>query len=334
MQRHKRRRAPHLFCVKCVAFFNAHAPTQALAATQAASERGAAPIPHADRVSLAANLSCLSREAAFEALHAVSKRPAAIEAVYAYWLEKRRKLGKPALRRLQPPPAGTDANPFNVFRPREKTNRPQTRRRRENDVQAFHRMRSLRHNLDTARAILEWLQRRERRKRDILACEMEMQAISLRLRHDPAHPPVAAMRPPPANGVTVPNTVDKEAPDGAVQARAAATAATADAAKGRKRRRDGRDRRSAAVVDTTFVAPPERPEPVLSIAQTPLLPPTLSFPAAARAAGMRGRLRFGRGGRLVFDRCDLFGVVLPGGRTPGHTESQNGACSRLSNDVT
>ena len=44
-------------------------------------------------------------------------------AVYEYWLEKRKRLGKPALRRLQPPPAVTDPNPFNVFRPREKLHR-------------------------------------------------------------------------------------------------------------------------------------------------------------------------------------------------------------------
>ncbi len=44
-------------------------------------------------------------------------------AVYEYWLDKRKRLGKPALRRLQPPPAVTDPNPFNVFRPREKLHR-------------------------------------------------------------------------------------------------------------------------------------------------------------------------------------------------------------------
>ena len=47
-------------------------------------------------------------------------RPAA---VYAFWLEKRKRSGKPALRRLQPPTAVTDPNPFNVFRPREKLHR-------------------------------------------------------------------------------------------------------------------------------------------------------------------------------------------------------------------
>jgi hypothetical protein len=62
--------------------------------------------------------------------------------------------------------------------------RPQTRRRRENDGSAFQRMRSLRHNMDTSRAILEWLQRRERRKRDIIQCEIDLQLLNMKLRHD------------------------------------------------------------------------------------------------------------------------------------------------------
>ena len=58
------------------------------------------------------------------ALSLLSSRVArAHAAVYEYWVEKRKRLGKPALRRLQPPPAVTDPNPFNVFRPREKLHR-------------------------------------------------------------------------------------------------------------------------------------------------------------------------------------------------------------------
>jgi hypothetical protein len=44
-------------------------------------------------------------------------------------------------------------------------------------------MRSLRHNLDTSRAILEWLQRRERRKRDIVQCEIDLQLLNMKLLH-------------------------------------------------------------------------------------------------------------------------------------------------------
>jgi len=51
--------------------------------------------------------------------------------VLACWKLQREKFGKPILRRLQPPPAVTDTNPFNVFRPREKAHRPNTRRVRK-----------------------------------------------------------------------------------------------------------------------------------------------------------------------------------------------------------
>lgn len=37
-------------------------------------------------------------------------------AVYDYWLAKRRRLGKPIMRRLQAPTPIADSNPYNVFR--------------------------------------------------------------------------------------------------------------------------------------------------------------------------------------------------------------------------
>lgn len=37
-------------------------------------------------------------------------------AVYEYWLQKRKKRGKPILRRLQAPTPPNDSNPYNVFR--------------------------------------------------------------------------------------------------------------------------------------------------------------------------------------------------------------------------
>ncbi len=36
--------------------------------------------------------------------------------VYEYWAAKRRRWGKPILRRLQAPTSASDTNPFNVFR--------------------------------------------------------------------------------------------------------------------------------------------------------------------------------------------------------------------------
>jgi hypothetical protein len=38
------------------------------------------------------------------------------EAVYSYWLTKRKKRGAPLLRSLQAPTSTSDNNPYNVFR--------------------------------------------------------------------------------------------------------------------------------------------------------------------------------------------------------------------------
>ena len=341
--------------------------------------------PALAQVALAANTSCLTREAALDALGTVSQRPAAIAgalpspalvhpspasppplapAVYAHWLSKRKRLGKPVLRRLQQPPAVTDPNPFAVFRPREKANRcapaasptppcrisprgrscrPQTRRRRENDSAAYHRMQKLRQNLDHSRAILEWLQRRERRKRDILLCEMESQQMQLRMRHDPRAPPPQA-RPPPAASLPPPSAAHAPAPPTPAAAPAApeparqrgaqtlaeqqpaqgraATQQLADAAQKRekRRRRDGRDR--PRQTDHAFLPPPELPEPEMPFlcapdlevsrpSQAPPSPPPLTrapqmrgFQLPGAAHRLCGRTRFGRGGRLVIDLVD------------------------------
>ena len=43
-------------------------------------------------------------------------RPATAKAVYQFWRAKRKKAGKPLLRRLQAPTSASDTNPFAVFR--------------------------------------------------------------------------------------------------------------------------------------------------------------------------------------------------------------------------
>jgi hypothetical protein len=52
-------------------------------------------------------------------------------------------------------------------RTREKINRPQTRRRRDNSDELLDKMRQLKDNLMAARAIMDEVVRRERRKRDL-----------------------------------------------------------------------------------------------------------------------------------------------------------------------
>ena len=82
-----------------------------------ATEKGQI-ISYQDRCIQMASTAALPKEKALALLSDVSGRPALLEAVYKYWTEKRAKTGKPCLRRLQPPPAPGDSNPFNVFRQR------------------------------------------------------------------------------------------------------------------------------------------------------------------------------------------------------------------------
>lgn len=54
-----------------------------------------------------------------------------------------------------------------TLRTREKINRPQTRRRRDNSEELLDKLRLLKDNLVSARAIMDEVVRRERRKRDL-----------------------------------------------------------------------------------------------------------------------------------------------------------------------
>ena len=72
----------------------------------AATERGQI-ISYQDKCAAMAGTDALPKEKALELLKEVSGRPAILEAVYVYWCEKRKRTGKPCLRRLQPPPRQT-----------------------------------------------------------------------------------------------------------------------------------------------------------------------------------------------------------------------------------
>lgn len=59
----------------------------------------------------------MSKEQAMEALTQVAAaRQPVKDAVYQYWLAKRKQLGKPLLRRLQAPTNSSDTNPHSCFR--------------------------------------------------------------------------------------------------------------------------------------------------------------------------------------------------------------------------
>ena len=149
-----------------------------------ATEKGQI-ISYQDRCIQMASTAALPKEKALALLSDVSGRPALLEAVYKYWTEKRLKTGKPCLRRLQPPPAPGDSNPFNVFRQREKTNRPQTRRRRENDGASYDKMRAIRRQMEMVYAVVELQLRREEKKLEAVVCERDSHTLQIKLRHEP-----------------------------------------------------------------------------------------------------------------------------------------------------
>ncbi|KAL5972287.1 hypothetical protein ACLOJK_041540 [Asimina triloba] len=87
---------------------------------------------------------------------------------------------------MNPPPPVNDTNPYNVFRPREKAHRLHTRRmqRRENNVQSFEKLRQVRRNLDQAKTVLEALIKREEKKREVMDNEVSFQRIQIKYKHE------------------------------------------------------------------------------------------------------------------------------------------------------
>ncbi|KAF3637614.1 putative TMV resistance protein N-like isoform X1 [Capsicum annuum] len=128
----------------------------------------------------------LSFDAAVEALQSLSIKYGVFQSIYNYWKDKRERLQKPALRRLQPPPPVNDTNPYNVFRPREKAHRLHTRRmqRRENNALSFEKLRQVRRNLDQAKFILEALIKREEKKREVVESEISLQRLQMKHKNE------------------------------------------------------------------------------------------------------------------------------------------------------
>uniref|UniRef100_A0A1D1XTW9 Enhancer of polycomb-like protein n=1 Tax=Anthurium amnicola TaxID=1678845 RepID=A0A1D1XTW9_9ARAE len=128
----------------------------------------------------------LQLDAAAEALQSLSIRYAVLQSVYSYWKKKRGQWQKPILRRLQPPPPVNDTNPYNVFRPREKSHRHHTRKmtRRENNVHSFEKLRQVRRNLEQAKTVLETLIKREEKKREVVESEVSLQRIQMKYKHE------------------------------------------------------------------------------------------------------------------------------------------------------
>jgi enhancer of polycomb-like protein len=83
-----------------------------------------------------------------------------INDVYNYWVQKRSKLKRPLLRRFWPVTSTDDTNPHFVFRPREKE-KYKLRKKRQNDLDAYQKLKQLRLDFDNLRALADLVKRRQ-----------------------------------------------------------------------------------------------------------------------------------------------------------------------------
>lgn len=286
----------------------------------AAADRGVT-LTLTERTALVASISNLQREQAFSALRLISTRQTVIQAVYEYWVDKRCRKGKPLLRRFQIPPPVSDTNPYNVFRPREKIHRPQTRRKRENDSTAYKKMAEVRKNIGSGLVLLDQIIKRERRKRDLINTEIELQSLQIKMKHEPrgaqdAHEAETLVtRPKPRErllGATA-STSTPKARDGASGPGPAAVQPSSERPPGmptgirkhklnKKRRRDVRDPTRPPA--PAYQPPPPLPELDMLFAHDLQMDDLSQFCIPSFVDRKRCRARVGRGGRIIFDRWD------------------------------
>jgi len=275
-----------------------------------AAERGAV-ISLAERIALVASTSTLTQEHAIEICKPLCVREAVITAVFKYWVAKRTKRQKPLMRAHQMPPPVTDTNPFNVFRPREKISRPQTRRKRENDVIAYEKMLEIRQNMEHGIAVLEAVAKRERRKRDLLAIELELQTMQVRLRHEPRsalhdgvdEATIATL------GRTGKLRTDRSVDHSALGPSSIPTLSLDKAHSGIRKHKHGKKRKHRELRDKQtllkqLAPPPPPPLPQMLFAMEIDLDKLADIGLPTGVDLGLCKPRFGRGGRIVFDRCD------------------------------
>lgn len=294
--------------------------------TTLAAARGQV-MSYQERVDALGVVTNLPKDKALELLQEISGKQAILTAVYEYWVEKRKKTKSPILRRLQPPPAPNDTNPFNVFRPREKLTRPQTRRRRENDVSSYDKLRQMRKSFDITIGICELMLKREKRKAELGAVEHEMQKLQVKLRHEPkasiediekkvleADKKRAKLEipetPPNKNIILAGGAVELvKKPDGVYVVMG--DEMQNDLA-GKKRRRDmgfaalggHAPRPRVHIPILPYKPPPEIPDIEMLFAKTPSMASVRPFLLPLGISLKHCRPRYGRSGRIIFDRKD------------------------------
>lgn len=90
-----------------------------------------------------------------------------VQVVYQYWIKKReRNNNQPLITDLIEPPDPEDPNPYKPFRRRTEEFKQTQRGRRKNDLPALLKMRQLRHEMERARTLLEQIKKREKLKKD------------------------------------------------------------------------------------------------------------------------------------------------------------------------
>jgi enhancer of polycomb-like protein len=293
--------------------------------TAMAAARGQV-ISYQEKVDALGVVTNLPKDKALELLQEISGKQAILAAVYEYWVDKRKAMKKPILRRLQPPPAPNDTNPFNVFRPREKISRPQTRRRRENDASSYDKMRQLRKSFDISIGLLELVMKREKRKTELLAVEQELQNLQVKLRHEPKtsiegieqkvmeadKKRIKGETPevqPNKNVVLAGGAVEMiKRPDGQYVVLGDDMGDIA----GRKRRREAGmiglggfpPRTRVPVQVLPYKPPPEIPDIEMLFTKSPSALAVRPFSIPLGVNLKHCRPRFGRAGRIIFDRKD------------------------------
>ncbi|KAL4429854.1 hypothetical protein ABPG77_010971 [Micractinium sp. CCAP 211/92] len=312
--------------------------TNAAATERVLTLSGAAP---AERISPAAcgTTDHMPREEALQMLEETCSARDAIRAdVYNYWLQRRKVLGRPLMRRLQAPTPINDQNPYNVFRPRERIHRPQTRRRRENNADSLEKLRMIRENVLRALDIFECLVKRERKKRDLVYVETDMQQLQIKQRHEPRE----AQEQIEAEYAAAAKSKNPKRPIGFDKLPEAAPATTNmlldyKTKKNKKRKKFGEVPLLHAV--SHLQPPPVGPQPGLPFAAPPPDPAMLQlhdahgYPSqldrhvqlpSPPDAGRWWRPRIGRGGRLVYDRCPALDARWG---EPGTPEQQEAAAA-------
>ncbi|PSC68541.1 enhancer of polycomb 1 [Micractinium conductrix] len=314
--------------------------TNAAATDRVLTLSGAAP---AERTSVAACATTdhMPREEALQMLEETCSARDTIRAdVYAYWVARRKALGRPLMRRLIAPTPINDQNPYNVFRPRERIHRPQTRRRRENNADSLEKLRMVRENVLKALDIFEGLVKRERKKRDLVYVETDMQQLQIKHRHEPR----AAVEQIEAEYAAAARGKNPKRPIGFDRLPEAAPPTTNilldfKTKKNKKRKKFGEMPMLHAV--SHLPPPPVGAQPGLPFAAQPPNLAALSLyddmgqpaevskharlPAQQAADGSWWQPRIGRGGRLVFDRCP---ALDPSWGEPGTPEQQDAAAEQ------